>query len=128
MTVRTAEGYAVVSRVTHAVGGYVASLLTGTDPLVAVAGALLPDLDFHLGALHRRLLHNVWSAVLAWYAGGTALAVGVVSHLVLDSLTPRGVNWFWPLPFPRVRGPVHTGSFTDCALAGALAVLAIVLM
>lgn len=112
----------LVSKVTHAVGGYVASLLTSTDPLVAVAGALLPDLDFYLGTFHRRLLHNVWFVFLAWYAGSVALAVGVASHLVLDSLTPRGVNWFWPLPFPRIRGPVSTGSFLDYGLAIALAV------
>ena len=118
----------MVSRLTHAVGGYLAAVCLNMNPVYVVSGALLPDLDYPLGDLHRKLFHNVWFVALLYWFGGLPFAVGVLSHLLLDSLTPRGVNWFWPIPFPRVRGPVVTGSFWDYALAGVMVFAVALLM
>jgi len=110
----------MVSRITHAVGGYVAAVIAGVDPLIAVAGALLPDLDYPFGSLHRKIFHNVWVLFATYFISGPALAVGFFSHLLLDSLTPHGINWLWPIPAPRIRGPISTGTIFDYILAGVL--------
>lgn len=113
----------MVSRLTHAVGGVFAGWLLGLNPLYVLAGALLPDLDYPLRSLHRKLFHNVWFAGLVYWLGGLPFAVGVLSHLVLDSLTPMGVNWLWPIPFERLRGPISTGSLEDYFLASVMLVV-----
>jgi len=109
-----------MQKVTHFVGGFLAGLLFGLNPWITALWALVPDLDYPVRGLHRKLLHNVWVAAFAYFVGGVAGAVGVVSHLVLDSLTPMGVNWCWPLPCPRIRGPIVTGSWEDWLVAFAL--------
>ncbi len=89
---------------------------------LAVAGALLPDLD-HPGSWvgrrarpvstalaamlgHRGVTHSalavaglVWLMVQAGQHRGPvwALAVGYLSHLAADMLTPRGLRLAWPL-------------------------------
>jgi len=80
--------------------------------LVSAAGALIPDAD--LVAKHRSLMHNVFSLLLfsltvntaslaLGYGAGESLtlasagAFSYATHLLLDSLTVRGVNLFWPL-------------------------------
>ncbi|MQL51830.1 metal-dependent hydrolase [Desulfofundulus thermobenzoicus] len=93
-------------------------------PVMLVSGvaALAPDVD-HGGSLPNRLLglggrvvsavvpHRTMTHSLAFCAAVTfgllalhtphmyvlAAVVGVLSHLVLDSLNPHGVPWLWPL-------------------------------
>lgn len=113
-----------MQKLTHVIGGYLAGVLVGVNPWLAAVGALVPDIDYPIRPLHRKLLHNVWTAALAYFLAGPALAVGVLSHLVLDSLTPMGVNWCWPVLCPRIRGPIRTGSVEDWLVAGvSLAVI-----
>jgi len=119
----------------------------------AGAAALAPDLDSprsYLGRKapvsiavnlivgHRGVLHSLAAAAgvaaLVWlylktnYPAGEALALpfaaGYLSHLALDTLTPGGVPWLWPLPL-RLRLPlVTTGSFLEkVVIIPALAVL-----
>ncbi len=89
---------------------------------LAVAGALLPDVDHPqswvgrrtrplstlIGAMfgHRGLTHSALAvlggAVLLVQIGTrhgavAALAVGYLSHLAADMLTPRGLRLAWPL-------------------------------
>ena len=90
--------------------------------LVSGAAAVLPDVD-HGGSLPNRLLglggkvvstfvpHRTMTHSLAFCAAVVfgllalrvphvyvlAAAVGVLSHLVLDSFNPHGVPWLWPL-------------------------------
>ena len=105
---------------------------------VAVAGSLLPDLDHpqswvgrrtrplstvvaatlgHRGVTHSALA--VVGVVLLLAQGGArrgieaALAVGYLSHLAADMLTPRGLRLAWPLrrtwsvPLCRTGSPME---------------------
>ncbi len=116
--------------------------LSPVEPLylaLAVAGSLLPDIDHPnswvgrrsrpistavaavLG--HRGFTHSAVAVVglvaLLLYVGlrqGTvsALAVGYLSHLAADMLTPRGLRLAWPLrkswglPLCRTGSPMET--------------------
>ncbi|HDM4550039.1 TPA: metal-dependent hydrolase, partial [Staphylococcus aureus] len=52
-----------------------------------------------------------------------AIIIGLVSHVILDMITPRGVKLFYPLPF-NVKTPIQfkTGGLVDLSLATALMV------
>lgn len=83
----------------------------------ALLGSTLPDAD--LRRRHRVLLHNLTAVALASAAVGlglamlgareaallaaTGLAVGMGSHLLLDSFTVRGVALLFPLSGRRFR-------------------------
>lgn len=70
-------------------------------------GSILPDLDYakNFQKFHRKLFHNVWFVLFIFWISSRAtgqvvalgLLVGVVSHLIADSLTPTGVWPFWPV-------------------------------
>jgi inner membrane protein len=116
--------------------------LSPLDPVylaLAVAGSLLPDVDHPnswvgrrsrpistavAAALgHRGLTHSAVAVVglvaLLLHAGSrqgmvSALAVGYLSHLAADMLTPRGLRLAWPLrrswglPLCRTGSPMET--------------------
>lgn len=52
-----------------------------------------------------------------------AIIIGLVSHVILDMITPRGVKLFYPLPF-NVKTPIQfkTGGLVDLSLATTLMV------
>ncbi|PHK50161.1 metal-dependent hydrolase [Staphylococcus edaphicus] len=56
----------------------------------------------------------------------TTIILGLLSHVILDMLTPRGVKLFYPIPL-SVRFPLvfKTGGLVDLSLASALAIGAI---
>lgn len=116
--------------------------LSPVDPVylgLAVAGSLLPDIDHPqswvgrraqplstvFAALlgHRGITHSAVAVVvlvaLLVHAGSrrgaaSALAVGYLSHLAADMLTPRGLRLAWPLrrtwglPVCRTGSPAET--------------------
>jgi inner membrane protein len=122
----------------------------------AVLGSLLPDLchpGSYLGKKtsflsktisktfgHRTITHS-WVMILLvmmlpnwidWtYEGslGMGLAAGVISHIILDAATSRGVQLFYPLPF-RFRFPLYTktGTKTENNIATIISLIAAVLM
>ncbi|CAM3169714.1 metal-dependent hydrolase [Staphylococcus argensis] len=59
----------------------------------------------------------------------TAIIAGMISHIILDMLTPRGVKLLYPLPI-NVKFPVtfKTGGAVDTALATALTIGAVYLL
>jgi inner membrane protein len=66
--------------------------------LLAFISPILPTIN----------MHYVWLAFI----------IGMLSHLVLDSLTKEGVPWLLPLPIkfgfpPARRGRLTTGEFTE---------------
>ena len=65
------------------------------------------------------------TAAPLWLA--VAVAVGWLSHLTLDALTPHGVAPLWPLPW-RLHGPISTGGLGEWLVAGGLVVLAAALL
>ena len=98
-------------------------VLDPLDLVLAVGGALLPDVDHpkswvgrrtrpvstaiaaalgHRGVTHSALAVVALSMLLLHagyhWAGVSALAVGYLSHLAADMLTPRGLRLAWPLP------------------------------
>ncbi|MCX6818204.1 MAG: metal-dependent hydrolase [Candidatus Aenigmarchaeota archaeon] len=94
--------------------------------LVAV-GSVFPDLDYRKGltVYHRKLAHNIWvmllaSIIIALVANsiefGMAFALGFMSHVLIDALTPMGVYPLYPLksshPYFLVGGKakITTGS------------------
>jgi inner membrane protein len=127
--------------------------LSTVDPLylgLAVAGSLLPDIDHpqswigrrarpistaiaatfsHRGLTHSAIAVFALVALLlhAGYRQGTvsALAVGYLSHLAADMLTPRGLRLAWPLrtswglPLCRTGSPMEP--LIVFALAGGVA-------
>lgn len=128
---------------THLAGGMFAATMIG-QPLagVAVAGvvSLLPDIDSYKSKIgrqvplisipanivfgHRGVLHSLlaFAVVLAvslkfFPAWVIPIAVGYLSHLILDSFTPSKVPWLWPyqerLGIPLIR----TNSLLDILLS-----------
>jgi len=107
-------------------------LVLPVQPIVFVAiillGSLLPDIDsgtsligkrFKLGSFffkHRGMVHSVvfmtgFSIAVFLITNNIyyflAFAVGYLSHLLLDSMTPSGVAFFWPSKI-RTRGGIKT--------------------
>lgn len=126
---------------THAVVGYaLVRGFTDADPRLGLALGLLPDADFLFPAawgwpfVHRGLTHAPLFAaaiVAAAYAIsrertvalGVGLAIG--SHLAIDSLSPAGIPWAFPLEATASPGlPVHGPVATVLLWTGAIAVLA----
>lgn len=114
---------------THAVVGYVLVRgFTDADPRLGILLGIAPDADFWFPAawgwplVHRGLTHTPAFALAI--VGGTyalsrdrptALAVGLAfgSHLAIDSLSPMGIPWLYPLeatasPGLPVHGPIAT--------------------
>jgi inner membrane protein len=112
---------------------------------LAAAGALLPDIDHPhswlgrrlplvsrpLAALlgHRGVTHSLLAvAGCAWLlaAQGVArgivapLAVGALSHLAADALTPAGLRLAWPLRARVGLSLCRTGSAAEVAVVGAV--------
>ncbi|MEJ1976922.1 MAG: metal-dependent hydrolase [Acetobacteraceae bacterium] len=115
--------------------------LSPVDPAylgLAVAGSLLPDVDHpqswigrrsrpvstaiasvlgHRGVTHSALAVLGLAALLVhaghWRGGVSAVAVGYLSHLAADMLTPRGLRLAWPLrrtwglPLCRTGSPME---------------------
>lgn len=122
----------------------------------AVLGSLLPDLchpGSYLGKKtsflsktisktfgHRTVTHS-WIMILLvmmlpnWIdwsyevSLSMGLAAGVISHIILDAATSRGVQLFYPLPF-RFRFPLYTktGTKTENHIATIISLITAILM
>jgi inner membrane protein len=122
----------------------------------AVLGSLLPDLchpGSYLGKKtsilsksisktfgHRTVTHS-WIMIalmimvpnwIDWQyekSFSMGLVLGVISHILLDAATSRGVQLFYPLPI-RLRFPFYTktGSKTENHIASVISLLTAVLM
>ncbi|WP_137290467.1 metal-dependent hydrolase [Natronorubrum halophilum] len=98
---------------THAIVGYVlVQEFTDADPQIGIVLGLLPDVDFYFPAtwewpfVHRGLTHTplfVLAIVVVIFevtrdrAVTLAAGLAISSHLVIDSLSPKGINWLFPL-------------------------------
>lgn len=114
---------------THAIVGYaLVRGFTDVDPWMGAVLGIFPDVDFCFPAewswplVHRGVTHTPLFA-LAIVAGtyavrrdravGRAVGLAIGSHLLIDSLSPKGINWLFPLratasPGLPVHGPVAT--------------------
>ncbi|GAB3675160.1 metal-dependent hydrolase [Halopiger thermotolerans] len=126
---------------THAVVGYaLVRGFTDADPRLGAVLGLLPDADFLFPAawgwpfVHRGLTHaplfaaaTVAGAYVIYRDRNVPLAVGLAlgSHIAVDSLSPMGIPWLFPLeasPSPGV--PVHGPTATVLLWTAAIAILA----
>lgn len=95
-----------VSTVTHHRG------FIHTPAFVALCALLLSSAAF-LGLPHGWLLT-------------LALAAGMVSHLILDSLNPGGIMWLWPVSRRRIHlVSIRTRSAGELLVTAALILLAL---
>ena len=69
----------------------------------------------HRGIFHSLFLLILISMVIAIINIEIAVAffIGYLSHLVLDSLTPEGVMFFYPFSNRRTKGFIRTGSLFE---------------
>jgi len=127
-----------------------AALLVGKPEAIVLAGlgSIIPDLDRPYWFVpkkkvaeeeyHRAFLHNVVALVVTYLLFSPYLALGLFSHLMLDSMTTvkdRGVEWLFPftrmifrdywsqaevqqeplvwMPWRRTYGPALNGHMLD---------------
>ncbi|WP_049920897.1 metal-dependent hydrolase [Halopiger djelfimassiliensis] len=126
---------------THAVVGYaLVRGFTDADPRIGIVFGIAPDADFWFPAawgwplVHRGLTHTPLFALLlvvGAYAISrdrtAALAVGLAisSHLAIDSLSPAGIAWLFPLEASAGPGlPVHGPAATAALWLVSIGVLA----
>lgn len=124
---------------THLAAGVTAALLLaskGVVPAAAIiAGSVLPDIDSpkslvgrHWPIIPKLLPHRTITHSFLFYAGAYLLspylALGILIHIFLDMLNPKGVKFFWPCG-ATIRVPIiskhlpEDGRFDNC-LGGAL--------
>jgi len=99
---------------THVVAGLFLAYLFKFDPVLVVAGAIMPDIDYIYQ--HRKLLHNLFLLACA-FLYNIQFGVGYLSHILLDMLTVYGVALLWPISSKRFRfARFSTGGFFDTVL------------
>ena len=126
---------------THLAFGFLSALATvkfvnPQNPVIFVAiivfSSLFPDLDHKdsfLGSRvpfsfivraffgHRGFLHSIFPPLMLFIFFNNiyvlAIAIGYLSHVIIDALTVRGINPFYPLYNLKLSGFVVTGSFFE---------------
>lgn len=129
-----------VAFATHGIVGYaLVRSFTDARPATGFLLALVPDVDLLFPAtwgapfVHRGITHTpafVLTVAAAAYAihreNAIALAVGLAagSHLAIDSLSPKGVMWLFPLEVRASPGlPVHGPAITLLLWTFAVAIV-----
>lgn len=73
--------------------------------VIPVLGLVMAHVWYAAGVF---LGHPIWVfAIWHWWGVGkrTGWAAGYASHMVVDALNTKGVQWFWPLPI-WVKSPI----------------------
>lgn len=100
----------------------IASALPDIDSYKSKLGKKIKPISFliniflgHRGIFHSPFLLILISMLIAIINQEIASAffVGYLSHLILDSLTPEGVMFFYPFSKKRTKGPIRTGSLFE---------------
>ena len=107
--------------------------------LIVLFASLLPDIDQKDARIHRYLPFTRWIQLIFRHRGifhsllipsllflvasafgyveaGIAIALGYCSHLAMDSLTPHGVFYFYPLHQFHVKWFVKVGGAVEMAM------------
>lgn len=100
--------------VTHLLFALALAYVLDLPVVYAMIGGLLPDVDLLIAAwlpiTHRGIMHTPlfmgFSAASLYLASNrravaAALGIGMLSHLYLDSLTPLGIKWLYPVVADR---------------------------
>jgi len=100
----------------------IASVLPDIDSYKSKIGKKVKPLSFLINIFlgHRGIFHSVFLLILisllimlASYEITIAFFVGYLSHLILDSLTPEGVMFFYPFSKKKTKGFIRTGSLWE---------------
>ncbi len=120
--------------------------------LVFFIATCLPDIDIpgsfiskhtkplsnflHIIIRHREEFHSLLFAVilslLTFLISRNLILTGIcflfyLLHLLLDSLTPYGIKWFWPLKW-KTSGKIKTGKLGDALIFLVFALASIILI
>jgi len=113
--------------------------------LLLAFAALLPDIDKRNSKIgnkvkpvsffvektfgHRGVFHSIFVPILLAYGFSfynlqfaQVFFIGYMSHLVADSFTKMGINYFHPLTTFRIKGFVQTGSMVEYIILFGLVV------
>ena len=113
---------------------------------LAMFGSILPDVDNPTSKIgrfvkpvgyffkHRGIVHSLFtmaflSLILSLFTNHFyAFSLGFTAHLVVDSLTPMGIGFFYPFTSFRIRGFMRTGSIFDHVIFAAILVSSAILL
>ncbi len=100
----------------------IASALPDIDSYKSKLGKKIKPISFLINILlgHRGIFHSPFLLILISMVIAiinieiaAAFFIGYLSHLVLDSLTPEGVMFFYPFSKKRTKGFIRTGSLWE---------------
>ena len=100
----------------------IASALPDIDCYKSKAGKKIKPLSFLINIFlgHRGIFHSPFLPILISlfimlinYEIAAAFFIGYLSHLILDSLTLKGIMIFYPFSKKRTRGLIRTGSLWE---------------
>ncbi|UXR77920.1 MULTISPECIES: metal-dependent hydrolase [unclassified Staphylococcus] len=130
----------IFETVTSMVIASIASVFPDICHTQSKIGRKVPLLSWIIKRLfgHRTLTHSILFIVMIYgllYTIQTpiyymiSIICGMLSHVILDMLTPRGVHLLFPLPI-RVRFPIQfkTGGLLDLSLATTFSILTIYIL
>ena len=113
------------------------SLLSSSSRLSRHISNSIAAVTPHRGLTHTPIFAGLIIAVLYYFLQQRisycdliciGLAVGILSHLVLDTLTERGVMWFWPIVPKHLRlCRIRSNRTTEKMLRGFMNMGAVVL-
>jgi len=116
-------GFLVIAFATHMLIGYTLGQFLFDRPWIGAIAGLAPDIDFlfpemlewpfvHRGITHTLLIGAVATTIVLLKQRKAALAFGVayLSHLCIDTTTPKGVPHLYPL--------VETSFYVDLGTTG----------
>ena len=104
----------------------VSSILADIDSPFSKIGRKVRPLSWLFSFLfgHRSFIHTIWFPLIIYailsafekhlWAG--AFFLGYMSHLVLDMLNVKGINFFWPLRKARINGFITSGGMIEWVL------------
>ena len=112
---------------------------------LAIFGSIFPDVDnptSKIGRLiplghffkHRGIVHSLFtmaflSLILSLFTDHFyAFSLGFTAHLIVDSLTPMGIGFFYPFTSFRIRGFMRTGSIFDHIIFAAILISSAMLL
>ncbi len=91
-----------MNAITHAFVGIAISKIFLLDMEYAVIGAILPDIDYIIGVPHRTFTHSLVFLLIFLLQKDKrfkTIGIGILSHIILDIITIKGVMLFWPIQF-----------------------------
>jgi inner membrane protein len=124
----------------YLVFAFFGALLPDIDNHNSKIGRKVPGLsrvaEFLMG--HRGIYHSLFGGAITlvffffifqlfslagWKCYLTAIGVGFFSHLIMDSITIKGITWLRPFHTIRIKGPFKTGGLLDTSFSIAFLVL-----